>query len=57
MNVSDIWRTITDIDWTDRLRVIKDKLDDVYLHDQHAMAYTSFKGFYSYKKTAKSKNM
>ena len=41
-----VWHlVIMDIDWV--------KLDKIYLHDKHTMAYTAFKVFYSYERTAR----
>ena len=43
---------ITDTGQTEGLWVITDKLDKIYLRDKHTMAYTAFKEFYLYKRTA-----
>ena len=39
-----------DIEQTDELQVITDKLDKIYLCDKHTM---TFKDFYSHKRTAR----
>ena len=44
--------SITDIGLIDRLWVITDKLDQIYLLDKHTMPYMTFKDFYSNKRTA-----
>ena len=47
-----VWHlAIMDISWTDALWVIVDKLDKIYLCDEHTMAYMAFH-FNSYRRTA-----
>ena len=43
--------TVTDIGRIDKLQVITDKLDEIYLRNKHTKAYMAFKDFYSNKKT------
>ena len=43
---------ITDIGRIDVLWVIMDKLNEIYLHDKHTMAYMAFEDFCFYSRTA-----